>query len=98
VVDSQPPTARDPSSGKHFYDVRGPSVDEAKQKQLLKGPVPIRFDWENRWLRGDEYAHIIANMEAYSSTFQMAHFEEKTHPACIYTAPESKVVACLTLV
>lgn len=26
---------------------------------FLKSDVPIKFDWENRWLKGEEYAHIL---------------------------------------
>jgi hypothetical protein len=32
---------------------------EQELETFLKGDVPIKFDWENRWLRGEEYAHIL---------------------------------------
>jgi len=35
-----------------FYDSRYISDDE-QVKQLLRGTTPVRFDWENKWLRGD---------------------------------------------
>jgi hypothetical protein len=57
---------------------------------LLKGDKPIKMDWENRWLKGDEYAHIICHMEDYCHTFNLQKFNPKTHPLCIYTEPESK--------
>lgn len=39
--------------------------DEDAQRKLLKGNKPIRFDWENKWLRGDQYAHMLYNLDTY---------------------------------
>jgi len=41
---------------------------------------PIYFDWENRWLKGEEYAHILERMDRYCDTFNLSRFEPKTHP------------------
>lgn len=39
-------------------------ADEQTLRELLKYENrPLRFDWENRWLRGEEYAHIIERMD-----------------------------------
>jgi hypothetical protein len=27
--------------------------DEDEMRKVLRGSKPIRFDWENKWLRGD---------------------------------------------
>jgi len=27
--------------------------DEEEMRKYLRGSKPIRFDWENKWLRGD---------------------------------------------
>jgi hypothetical protein len=53
--------------------------------------LPIRFDWETRWLKGDEYAHILENRGNYSEAFKLKTFEAKTHPESIYSSPESKL-------
>jgi hypothetical protein len=56
----------------------------------LRGSRPIRFDWENKWLRGDQYAHMLHNIENYSDVFGMQMLAEKEHPQNIYIQPESK--------
>jgi len=55
-----------------------------------KPDLPVKFDWENRWLKGDEYANILDNRERYCQAFGMLTFDPKTHPGSIYSAPESK--------
>ena len=64
--------------------------DEHTLRLMLRDPKPIRFDWENKWLRGDQYAHMLFNMSAYAATFNMEVLKEKTHPQNIYLKPESK--------
>jgi hypothetical protein len=44
-----------------FSDAR--SADEQTIKDFLQRERPIRFDWDNRWLKGDEYAHILNRMD-----------------------------------
>jgi hypothetical protein len=36
---------------------------------------PIRYDWDNRWLRGEEYAHILQNMELYREVYGLKCFD-----------------------
>ena len=50
-----------------------------------------RFDWENKWLRGDQYAHMLENIDMYCSAFGMEKLGEKQHPENIYIQPESKL-------
>lgn len=57
---------------------------------LLTMQRPLRFDWENKWLRGDQYAHMLNNIELYSRAFGMQRLGEKQHPENIYIQPESK--------
>jgi hypothetical protein len=38
-------------------------------KQLMSAGKPLRFDWENKWLRGDQYAHMLTHISEYCSTF-----------------------------
>lgn len=60
------------------------SADEQTLHELMKGDKPIRFDWQHRWLKGEEYAHIIKYMDSYCDTFSIDKFTPKTHPECIY--------------
>ena len=54
------------------------------------GSLPIRFDWENKWLRGDQYAFMLNHIDAYKTTFGMPKLGPKQHPENIYVQPESK--------
>ena len=49
----------------------------------------IKFDWENKWLKGEEYAHILKNSENYTKTYNFKCFPSKTHPKSIYLSPIS---------
>jgi hypothetical protein len=40
------------ANGYKYYDQRLVQDDELA-KHLLRGNIPVRFDWENKWLRGD---------------------------------------------
>lgn len=53
-------------------------------KIALKGKKPLRFDWENKWLRGDQYAHMLFNLNAYCQTFGFPRNDAKQHPENIY--------------
>ena len=64
--------------------------DEDEMRKVLRASKPIRFDWENKWLRGDQYAHMLYNLDNYSAVFGMQKLSEKTHPENIYVQPESK--------
>ncbi len=55
-------------------------ADEQTLQELLKGDQPIKLDWEGRWLKGDEYAHIIEHMDAYIKAFSFQRFNPKVHP------------------
>ena len=66
--------------------------DEDEMRKVLRGGKPIRFDWENKWLRGDQYAHMLYNLDNYSAVFGMQKLGEKTHPENIYVQPESKLI------
>ena len=45
--------------------------DEETLKTHIQKDVPIRFKWDERWLKGDEYAHIIVNMDKYIKAFRL---------------------------
>lgn len=60
---------------------------------------PVSFDWSNKWLKGEEYFHILSNIDRYCETFDLKKFQNKTHPPCIYTEPQSNILtqmACFT--
>lgn len=50
--------------GVQYFDSRNVADDEVL-RQLLKTNLPVKFDWENKWLRGDQYAHMLNNIDAY---------------------------------
>ncbi len=62
--------------------------DSRHEERPDPGQRAIAFDWQNRWLRGDEYYHILSNAELYAATFDFRKFTPKTHPPSTYTAPE----------
>ncbi len=41
------------------------NIGDESLRDLLLTNRPLRFDWENKWLRGDQYAHMLNNIEAY---------------------------------
>lgn len=52
----------------------------------------IKFDWENKWLKGEEYAHILTNLDLYCKAFNLSKLSAKTHPPSIYTEPQNGTV------
>ena len=66
------------------------NVSEEELRELLKTSQPLRFDWENKWLRGDQYAHMLNNIDLYQDYFDMPKLAEKQHPENIYLEPLSK--------
>ena len=49
----------------------------------------VKFDWENKWLKGEEYAHILKNSDNYTKAYNFKCFPSKTHPKSIYLSPIS---------
>lgn len=41
------------------------NISEETLRELLKSNKPLKFDWENKWLRGDQYAHMLNNIDVY---------------------------------
>ena len=68
-------------------------INEDLLKEHLKSERPLRFDWENKWLRGDQYAHMLNNIDEYCKVFSgMEKLGEKQHPENIYLEPLSKCI------
>jgi hypothetical protein len=76
-------------SNKTLHEKEG-RTEAVPKSSFSSNQQPIRFDWDNRWLRGEEYAHILNNIESYSKSYGLKCFEQKTHPESIYTDPQSK--------
>lgn len=66
------------------------NISEERLRELITHSKPLRFDWENKWLRGDQYAHMLNNIDAYREAFGMHKMAEKQHPENIYLEPLSK--------
>jgi len=53
------------------------------------GNKVVMFDWPNKWLKGDEYYHILTHADLYSSACSFKRYPPKTHPSSTYTNPKS---------
>lgn len=47
----------------------------------------IDFGWSEKWLTGDEYAHILKNAEMYCREFGFVKCGPRQHPMAIYEEP-----------
>jgi hypothetical protein len=68
----------------------GTNCSDEEMSELLKSPHPVRFDTKNKWMKGEQYQHILVNLNQYCRAFGLHKFEQKTHPDSIYTEPVSK--------
>eukprot|EP00826_Nyctotherus_ovalis_P016245 TRINITY_DN1468_c0_g1_i5.p1 TRINITY_DN1468_c0_g1~~TRINITY_DN1468_c0_g1_i5.p1 ORF type:complete len:110 (-),score=22.09 TRINITY_DN1468_c0_g1_i5:440-769(-) len=74
----------------------GESVEEEKEgegserlPQSAAAPQAVEFDWGNKWLKGDEYYHILTHADLYIRSFNLAKYPPKTHPITTYNNPKS---------
>ena len=68
-------------------------LDESNWEKLvnhLESGEILKFDWNSKWLKGEEYFFILANMQKYVKLLNLETFELKTHPDSIYVEPKSK--------
>ena len=72
------------------------SNEDKKLDELSPRPSPhqigdqiYKFDWNNKWLNGEEYHYILINSEKYISYFKFERFGMKIHPMSIYQDPIS---------
>lgn len=49
----------------------------------------VKFDWVGKWLKGDEYYHILTHAELYIKTYHFEKYPPKTHPPSTYSDPIS---------
>ena len=66
-----------------FVDARD-MPEDCCSRLVKSNATPLRFDWENKWLRGDQYAHMLCNIDQYCKTFGMEKLAQKQHPENIY--------------
>lgn len=52
----------------------------------------VKYNWENKWLKGDEYYHILTHAELYIKTFNFGKYPPKTHPPTTYSNPISTLL------
>jgi hypothetical protein len=78
------------SSSDHIVDDNCRLDDENREtimRPLFENRKVVKFDWENRWLKGEEYFYILANMENYMKYMSLEKFGVKRHPESIYIEP-----------
>jgi len=75
-------------------------LDEERKDEEVKGvkddegisrnhSLAIKYDWENKWLKGDEYHHILTHADLYMKALKFEKYPPKTHPATTYASPIS---------
>jgi len=47
----------------------------------------VRFSWDESWLTGEEYGHILNNVEVYCGQFGLQKYGPRQHPLSIYQEP-----------
>lgn len=52
----------------------------------------VRFDWETKWLKGEEYAFMLRHVSKYERDFGMQVYPSRTHPSAIYSDPRNGFV------
>ena len=50
----------------------------------------VKFDWCDKWLKGEEYYQILTHTELYSKVYSFKKYPPKAHPQTTYTNPTSK--------
>ena len=53
----------------------------------------IKYDWCDKWLKGEEYYHILTRAELYAKVFDFKKYPPKTHPPSTYTSPTSNFLS-----
>lgn len=47
----------------------------------------VEFDWDNKWLKGEEYAHMLNHIDKYCQFFHLIKVPSRCHPYDIYKKP-----------
>lgn len=59
--------------------------------QLPAGEV-VKFSWDSKWLKGEEYCHILQNVDLYCATYGFLKLSNKCHPESIYVQPQNGLI------
>lgn len=60
------------------------------EKRLDNEDVQFQlFDWDNKWLNGEEYGHMLNHMDRYCQIFKLLKVPNKCHPEDIYRKPRN---------
>ncbi|CAG9321903.1 unnamed protein product [Blepharisma stoltei] len=51
-----------------------------------------KFDWESKWLTGEEYSYILTNIDSYCAAYNMQRYPSRCHPISIYTKPQNGLI------
>jgi len=49
----------------------------------------LAFEWDNKWLKGEEYAHMLHNIDRYCKAFNLLKVSSRCHPDDIYQKPRN---------
>jgi hypothetical protein len=71
-------------------DLEESKVEVTEKGTIFGDNVAIKFDWGNKWLKGEEYSHILRNADLYTSVYNFKRYPCKTHPKSTYLEPQSK--------
>ena len=51
----------------------------------------LKFAWNSRWLKGDEYHYILTHADQYIKSDFFSKYPPKVHPPTIYNNPIGKL-------
>jgi hypothetical protein len=85
----------EPSSPQCFGGSESPClISRPNSEGGTQGPALealLKYDWENRWLNGPEYGHLLLHAEEYLRASIFHRFAPKTHPVSTYSDPQSEL-------
>ncbi|EAS05042.2 hypothetical protein TTHERM_00840110 (macronuclear) [Tetrahymena thermophila SB210] len=70
---------------------KGQSQPQSQSLKQIQNEYP-QYDWDNKWLKGDEYANMLEKIEEYCKQYNLQKFGKKTHPEDIYRAPQNGLI------
>ncbi|KAL4432022.1 hypothetical protein ABPG74_017758 [Tetrahymena malaccensis] len=70
---------------------KGQSQPQSQSIKQIQNEYP-QYDWDNKWLKGDEYANMLEKIEEYCKQYNLQKFGKKTHPEDIYRAPQNGLI------
>jgi hypothetical protein len=77
--------------GRQMEEQKGFSLKRELSVDLISQSNAIKFNWDSKWLKGNEYYHILTHADLYIKLYKFGNYEMKGHPDSIYSNPISKV-------